>query len=178
LLLTAALAVGGCRPSNPTVAASPNEPARQPAAVTFDTPSGFSATEDYAILVPLLPARVTQFLAPTGMRSLDVIVVNSYVLDADLSEAGDDQLLLRIGGYARLVRATAMTSAERTRVAGYRAWQQAIEQPGEGGPYRYDTTYVFAGWYLVQVMCQHDDQPDLIATGCRTVLDTLRIVVI
>jgi hypothetical protein len=140
--------------------------------VTFEVPAGFTRTTNYRILVPLHPVRESQWVVPTGTSGLDVIVVTSYVLDRDVA---DDRYLETLTGYADKVAASSTTAPVRTTVADHPAFQQTIVQPSSHGPLTYDATFVFAASNLVQVMCQHDNQPDVIAAACATVLQTLRI---
>jgi hypothetical protein len=184
LLMAVVPATNGCgghpSPPNPDRPTGP-EPKRpaQPVGVTFDTPTGFVESTTYRIVVPLHALAASQWRIPQGPAGPDVIAVTSYVATDDSTGAGDDELVARVTGYARKVAATAASTPERTAVAGYPALRQSIEQPRpDGGSFTYDAVYVFAGWYVVQVMCQYATARDQILTGCRTVLDTLRIGVL
>jgi hypothetical protein len=143
--------------------------------VTFEVPAGFSRTEAYTILVPLHPVRNSQWVVPTGTRGLDAIAVTSYALDADVTHAPDNALVAAVESYARKVEAISATPPVPSTVAGHRAFRHSVEQPSSSGPLAYDATFVFAGQYVVQVLCQHREQPDLIRTGCAAVLDTLKL---
>lgn len=155
--------------------AGPTTPS-EPVPVEFDVPSGFTDTDDYRIAVPLHPVRTTRWVVPAGTRGLDVIAVTSYLLDADVSVEPEDRFPARIAGYADKVAAISSTPPVRTTVAGHPAWQQRIVQPGESAPFRYDATFVFAGHFMVQVLCQYDQRPEQIGAACQEVLDTLRLV--
>jgi len=67
--------------------------------------------------------------------------------------------------------------ARGATVAGYPALTQSVKQPGRDHVFTYDATYVFAGPYLVHVMCQHDRQRAAIAEACASVLKTLRLAI-
>lgn len=178
LVLVAVLAVAGCGRLLPHLrgvlpAASPPVP---PAVVTFTTPDGFVEATHYQILVPLTPHHDTQWRVPAGEPAgLDVLFVNSYVLDASVDGESDAQLRARIAGYARQVKASQATTPSTTTVAGRTAYQQHLEQPDGHRTLHYDTTYVFTDRYLVQVGCQWDRHRQAVQTACRTVLATLRI---
>jgi hypothetical protein len=177
LALLAVLAVAGCgRAPHPTRSAAPSPPVT-PIVVTFTTPDGFVAAHDYTILAPLTPHHDTQWRVPGSAAGtgLDVLFVNSYVLDRGVGGESDGQLRDRIAGYAQLVHASQATTPSTATVAGLPAYQQHIEQPYGSTTLRYDTTFVFTDRYLVQVGCQWDQQRQAIGTACRTVLDTLRI---
>lgn len=178
LLVGVLVALAGCSFDRDVPALAPVTPAAPsgPVPVEFDVPAGFAEVDGYRIVVPLHPLRTTRWVAPAGTRGFDVIAVTSYVLDADASIEPEDRMVARIARYAEVVAATTATPPVRATVAGFPAWQQTLEQPHEPAPLVYDATFVFAGNFLVQVICQYDERPDQIRTGCRTVLDTLRIV--
>jgi hypothetical protein len=178
LTLLAVLLAAGCgralpRPPGTSPAASP--PAT-PVVVTFTTPDGFVATSAYTILVPLTPHHDTQWRVPSGSPAgLDVLFVNSYVLDRGVDTDSPTRLLARIAGYARQVKATRATTPSTTTVDGRTAYQQHIEQPDADRTLHYDTTYIFTDRYLVQVGCQWDHHQQTIQTACQKILNTLEI---
>src|SRR5204862_5899495 len=85
-----AAALTGCRSggreSRSKPAPAPASPA-EPAVVTFDTPDGFVADDEYMIVVRLYPVFAAQWRRPAEVRGLDVIAVVSYVMDRDVSTA-------------------------------------------------------------------------------------------
>jgi hypothetical protein len=169
------LLVGCSSVHSPGKSAAAGQPPHEPVPVTFTVPPGFAKTTDYVINVPLHPLRATQWVVPEGTLGLDVIAVTSYVLDQDVTADPDERLTGRIAGYAAQVSAISATPPVKTSVAGFPAFQQTVKQPSRTGPLTYDATFVFAGHFLVQVICQYDKQPDTIRSACRVVLDTLRI---
>jgi hypothetical protein len=178
LAVLAVTAVAACRvvpPAGRSAPAASAPPA--PIAVTFTTPDGFVPAGNYTILVPLTPHRETQWRVPgsTAGTGLDVLFVNSYVLDRGVDGESDAQLRARVAGYARQVHAVRASTPTTATVAGYTGYQQQIEQPYDGGTLHYDSTFVFTDRYLVQVGCQWDQQRQAVDTACRTVLATLRI---
>ncbi|MEO3744078.1 hypothetical protein [Plantactinospora sp. B5E13] len=175
LLVPALLGCSAGRSGPPEPPAEPTTPS-EPVPVEFDVPSGFTDTDDYRIAVPLHPVRTTRWVVPAGTRGLDVIAVTSYLLDADVSVEPDDRFPARLAGYADKVAAISATPPVRTTVAGHPAWQQSIVQPDDREPFRYDATFVFAGHFMVQVICQYDQRPEQISAACQEVLDTLRLV--
>ena len=104
-----------------------------------------------------------------------MIAVTAYLLHADVSAGPEDRLTARLDTYARQVAATSASTPVKTTVAGYPAWSQTLERPAGAESLRYDATFVFAGWHLVQVLCQYDGGREQIRSGCRRVLDTLRL---
>jgi hypothetical protein len=178
LMLVAVLVAAGCGRVAPRAHGSSPAPSPPvtPVVVTFTTPSGFVPTSGYAILVPLTPHHDTQWRVPsTAPTGLDVLFVNSYVLDRGVDGESDTQLRDLIAGYAKQVKATQATTPTTTTVAGRTAYQQHIEQPDGSHTLHYDTTYIFTDRYLVQLGCQWDQQQQPIQTACHTILDTLKI---
>jgi hypothetical protein len=161
--------------TNSTASAPSSE--RTPLSPTFDMPPGFVHNQNYQLIVPLYDNRTTQWIVPNSRTSgLDVIFVVSYVADQDASRQSDDQIRSRMAGYDVKVSATKATTPMVTQIDSHRAWTQHLEQPVPGGGTAvYDTTYVFAGSYLVQVGCQWQEQQALIASACRTVLASLQV---
>jgi hypothetical protein len=176
LLLVAVFALlAGC--SKPASSANPPgaKLPHNPVPVTFDTPTGFAKTTAYRLVAPLHPVRDTQWVVPEGTAGLDVIAVTSYVLDEDVSAASDERLMARIAGYVDKVSAISATTPVKTTVAGFPAFQQTVRQPSSMGPLTYDATFVFAGAFLAQVICQYDKTPDAVHAACDVVLETLRL---
>jgi hypothetical protein len=54
----------------------------------------------------------------------------------------------------------------------------ARRAPARRVPLTYDATFVFAGPFMAEVICQYDKQPDVIHTACASVLATLRFVTV
>lgn len=170
------LLVAGCGPSRAAGSPAGDTGAPPiPISVTFRTPGGFHEATGYAILVPLTEHRTTEWRVPAGPDGLDVIFVNSYVLPEDTGGWSDARRRAEVGRYAELVRARAPRPPTTTTVAGYRAYQQHVDQPDGRATLHYDATYVFTGTFLVQVGCQYDTRKALIRRACAGLLPTLRI---
>jgi hypothetical protein len=147
-----------------------------PMPVSFRTPQGFEATRAYRILVPLGAHRETQWRVPAGTQGLDVIFVNSYVLDHDTDGWSTSRLTAQVRDYATTVAARRPAApVTATTVAGLPAYQQHIDQPDGSRTLHYDATYVFLDQFLVQVGCQWRHDRPTIEAGCRRVLSTLVI---
>jgi hypothetical protein len=151
--------------------------AAQPLKVTFDRPDGFTEAEGYHVAVPLYPNAVSRWVRPNvPADALDVIGVQSYLLDRDMSGADADTLTRLVDDYANKIQAKSVTTAVQSTVADHPALTQSIVQPGAPrGDFTYDATYVFDGPFLVQVMCQYDHARAAIAKGCAQVLASLRL---
>jgi hypothetical protein len=152
-------------------------PAAQPVRVTFDRPDGFTEVDGYHVVVPLYPTGASRWLRPNVANdALDVIGVHSYLLDRDVSGANLDTLAALVDSYASEVQAETATKPFHSTVAGHPAVTHSIVQPGgPRGDFTYDATYVFAGPYLVQVMCQYDRERAAIAKACDQILASLRL---
>lgn len=150
----------------------------RPLAVTFRIPPGFVEDDvDFKLVVPLYKEVKTRWVRPTDEPpGLDVIFVNSYVTGRD--EPGSPEgVRERIGAYDRQVSAVEATRPVRTQVDRMAAWTQDVYQPipGTTGFAVYQSTYLFTGQYLVQVGCQWNLEKTEVMSGCRVVLNTLRI---
>jgi len=183
------IVIAGCGPTtdpgttgqNPTTAEAVIAElgsAAQPTKVTFERPAGFADSQDYHVVVPLYPNGVSQWIVPDGGQGgLDVIGITSYLLDRDVSGASDRELRELVRDYADKVDAVSTSEPEKSTVAGYPALTQSVKQPGRDNAFTYEATYVFAGPYLVHVMCQYDRQRAAIAEACASVLKTLRLAI-
>jgi hypothetical protein len=151
--------------------------AAEPLKVTFDRPDGFAEAEGYHVAVPLYPNGVSRWVRPNvPADALDVIGVQSYLLDHDVSGANADTLTRLVDDYANQVQAKSVTTPVQSTVAGHPALTQSIVQPGAPrGNFTYDATYVFAGPYLVQVMCQYDRARAAVVKACAQVLGSLQL---
>jgi hypothetical protein len=143
-------------------------------AVDYNRPAGFVESDDFALLKPLYPNGTTQWMVPEDSEGIgDVIAVTAY---PPTGTAATGELEELVDGFAEQVDAISASDPVRSTVAGYPALTQSIEQPdGESGSVTYDTTYVFAGTYLVQVLCQYDDEREVILAGCADVQASLKL---
>jgi hypothetical protein len=145
--------------------------------VDFDLPRGFVESQAYHVVTPLYPDPRSRWLVPDGTDGgLDVIGVHWYRTSLDFDRDTPDELIARLDGYAVQVRAESASTPVASTVAGQPALTQTIRQPGDAGrSYVYESTFVFAGSHLVQVMCQVDRKATAVVSGCATVRATLRL---
>jgi hypothetical protein len=184
LLLTLG-AISGCRqaPIDPGFRVpSPDEtPPAAPLRVDFTVPAGFVEAYGYMTGNDLHPAPYTTFLIPVGAENnhsnLEVLAVVSYLMDTDVTGKSDGVLVNRVKGYATQVN-SAVTEPVRTTVSGMTAFTMPLKEPKrDGGFYTYDSTYIFSGPHLVQIMCQWEKQKALVDQACASLLASIKVVV-
>jgi hypothetical protein len=119
-----------------------------------------------------------RFLVPRGTRpgsvNPDVIALVLYRLPADVRVVTPQEQLARVRYYNRVSHATVQAGMHQGVIAGYPAVQQnAIEQSAQT-TYRYAAWYIFGTHHVVLVSCQVHSKVSRIASGCQSLLDSLR----
>jgi hypothetical protein len=154
--------------------------AATPLRVDFTVPAGWIEAYNYGTGNDLYPAPYATFLIPADAKedrdNLEVLVVISYLMDADVTGDSDAELISRIKGYATQVK-SAVTEPVRTTVSGMPAFAMPLNEPRkDGGFYTYNATYILSGRHLVQIMCQWDKQKALVDTACAALLTSVKVV--
>lgn len=146
--------------------------------IHFRKPPGFVYGTTYRLNNPGERTFKARFLVPRGTRpgsvNPDVIALVLYRLPADVRVVTPQEQLARVRYYNRVSHATVQAGMHQGVIAGYPAVQQnAIEQSAQT-TYRYAAWYIFGTHHVVLVSCQVHSKVARIASGCQSLLDSLR----
>ncbi|MEV0646806.1 hypothetical protein AB0I28_16235 [Phytomonospora sp. NPDC050363] len=180
-LTLAAVALTACTPEDnadpgPEPSSTQEVDAEGRLAVSFRMPADFGETS--AVPLPMLVSesyRTPRIIALKDVTSVEAIMVVSYALPQDFTGATDEELIAKIAEYNTAAGVTAKGDPILAIANRHRGFVQSLEKNTDGKVITFESTYLFFGPNLVQVVCQWDEMPAELGDACETVLRSLKV---
>lgn len=142
--------------------------------VEYDIPSGFDTDSASEIQTELEPKYNDYYMRMSGVDTYEELFVVSYLLDYDSSDKSSSELTSAVSEYGDQAGKTSDDEPQSTEELGFDAVTDHIVADGSDTKVEYDATYIFDGYYMIEVGCQYDAETETVTNACPELIDSLK----